>query len=364
MTRDTYGLLSPRGLLAFLLLPVFLFWGPSLPPLVLMYFLLLWAVLLLDGSVRVSWTAIVGLLSAILLEITYRYRAEGSVLGAGLTGAAFFGALLGANASDYVGKGRRHFLLGNVLVLGLIALQRVLGRYLGPTEYDFNFSPERTVGPGIPDPNIFALVHLTILLPLMAARDLSRGERACVALLMLSIPIYSMSRTALLAVAVLFLMGYPAALRLRLRTRAVAFVVLLTMLAVGGSMLQRLDRRIDVETAVGNRMLYAVLGAETIVREATFFGVPNNEHLKVHQLSLNPRPSYHNTYVSLIAAAGVPAILGFILVFYAVVRRYRSRERVGAVMLLNLLFLTTGGLISIGYPTLLGVRDDSARSGS
>ena len=74
----------------------------------------------------------------------------------------------------------------------------------------------------------------------------------------------------------------------------------------------------------------------------------DNEHLKVHQLSLNPRPSYHNTYVSLIAAAGVPALLGFVVLFYAVARKYAHRERFVAVMLLNLLFLTTGGLISIG----------------
>jgi len=292
---------------------------------------------------------------AALLEIVYRYRVNADSLltgfpDASLNLAAFLGALFAASVSDYVNRGRKHFIAGNFLVLGLMVAYRILGQY-------FSFYPERTTGPGLSDPNILALVHLAILFPLLRSTNLTRKETFSLVLLLVLIPLYSLSRTALVGVFLLMVLGFPKSLRVRSVTRVMACGLLLVGLVVGGSVLENFDHRLDAVGAVGKRLLYARLGVETILEEFSFFGVPDNEHLKVYQLNLRPQPSYHNTYLSLVAAAGVPGIIGLMVVYAALVRRYRARDLLGAVVVLNLLFLTTGGLIGVGYPVLLGARD-------
>ena len=354
---------QPNGALAFLFPIVFLFFGPSMPPLVAVYGLVLWGVLLYRGRLQTHWVHIVGVLAAALLEIIYRYRVDGAPGVGGLartalvTIAAFLGAFLAANISDFAGRHRGAFLAGNYVVIALIILQRVLGQYLAPTHYDFSFSPERAVGPGLPDPNIFALTHIAFLFPLMVSNRLKKLETRLLLLLMIAIPLYSLSRTALAVLAVLFMFGFPRSWRIGGVQKVLAGAAIIVLgLAYGEAVIAKGKSRLDVGTSVGARVLYAQLGIETLREELTVLGVPDREHLKVHQLSLRVQPSYHNTYISLIAASGIIAVIGLIVIYVSMGIRYRRREFLGLIAVVNALYLTTGALIGVGYPVMVGAR--------
>lgn len=347
-----------EGGLAFAFPLVFLFFGPSLPALAGLYAGLLGLHLLLHNPQILSPANLAagGLIG--LLESIYRVRADGdSLLFLIITPVIYATAVVGIDVASRSVKMLSFYIRGHVLVVMLIIAQRFAGGHFASTSYEFVSS--RAVGPGLPDPNVFAMTHLALLLPALFAPRLQPSDKALLTFLLMAVPGYSLSRAATLVIVFLVLVGLPRSVTVSLGVRA-AVVAIASCAALMFFLQQDADSaRLSAADSAGARFRYASDSLPGTLSRLGIFGVADAEHMKVVGSGHFPAPSFHNTYLSILASSGLLGLASLIALQVAVLRRFTSSAAWSVFIILNALWISTGALIGVGMAAAVVLRGNN-----
>ena len=114
--------------------------------------------------------------------------------------------------------------------------------------------------------------------------------------------------------------------------------------------------RLSAADSAGTRLRYATDSLPVTLDHLGIGGVSDSKYMKVVGSGHFPEPSFHNTYLSILASSGVLGFAAFVGLQAVSLRRFASRAAICAFVVLNALWVSTGALIGLGLTAVLAAR--------